>query len=144
VDWAVGGALYTNAKASSLQALSLPNTILGGICLEHGINDAIAGLTGWGARWTAIESQLRADLGGTTVPLYYARNHNAMPSYVTTPANWPIHLAEQDAWASSNRFPVQKPEGPWVDGQVHLATAAQNILGERYLAAWLAHPGRTA
>ena len=69
LDWAVGGALYNAAVARIKAALLQPGAVLGGIFLDQGLNDASPDL--WDANWTVIETALRADLGGTQVPLYY-------------------------------------------------------------------------
>jgi hypothetical protein len=147
VDWAVGGTLYNLAVANTLEALAESRTVLGAILHEQGINDSYFDIsTGWGARWSAIETQLRADLGGSTVPLYFAKQHAAIPNIGAgdvNPTNWAALRAEQDAWASSNRFKVVKPEGPWIDNNTHLATSAQIVLSQGYMDAWTAHPGHT-
>lgn len=151
LDWAVASATSycATAIARARLALTQPRTLLGAIIHEQGINDARYGLssvTGWAARWTAIEMAIRAALGGTTCPLYYSLDCPTRPTIdQMSDASWAQLASEKASWASSRRFGVQKPDGPFYDGtQIHLATSAQAVLAQSYMDAWTAHPGVTA
>lgn len=149
--WAVGGTLYNDAVAKAQRALQLPRTVLGCILHEQGINDAAQGVgtvTGWSSRWTTILSSLRSALGGTTAPLYFSRHCATRPQTGgnMSDASWAQLLAEQDAWIGSNRFAVQKPDGPWNEAveKTHLSAPGSVTLAQSFLSAWIAHPGQTA
>lgn len=144
------GPVYSAMIDRTKAALGYARTVLGAILVEQGINDAAQGLaavTGWAARWTAIESAMRADLGGTACPIYFSRHCATRPTLSElTDGSWAQLLAEQDAWASAGRRPVQKPEGPWNEAEqkIHLTAAAQMVLAARFMDAWIAHPGVTS
>jgi carbohydrate esterase-like sialic acid-specific acetylesterase len=140
-DWAVGGALYLNAKTSILAALSQPRTVLHCMLLEQGINDAASGAPGYAAAWTAIEAQLRSDVGGTSCPLFVAQQHATVPAGID-PTAWASLRDGVSAYCAGSplRRLVQKPDGPSVD-TLHLATAAQIVLSQRYFDGWTAQPG---
>ncbi len=121
--WRPGQPLFETAVARAQRALGCGSQLTA-ILLEQGINDAYTGnVSGWADLWTTIIAELRARLSFSG-PVLYAKQHVAVPANVT-PSVWTQLLAQYDAWQSPDRIMVQKPEGPWIDSQAHLATSAQ-------------------
>ncbi len=134
--WAPGQPLFTTAITRTKRALGCGSELIA-IILEQGINDAYAGTAaGWAAGWTTIITEMRAQLNFSG-PVIYAKQHVAKPAMANQTA-WNTIRSEADAWQAADRIMVAKPEGPWVDEQAHLATAAQVNLAQSMATAYLA------
>lgn len=135
-QWMPGQPLYVAAvrrAKMSMMCGGLGVPTLAYILVEQGLNDCNSAdlqYLQWGDRWTTIEASLRSDLSFTG-PLIYVRQHPTMLYSQRMIDAWPAFLAIQDAWEAPGRLKVMKPDGPWVDNTLHLATAAQIVLAER-------------
>lgn len=142
-NWASGQACYTQAIARAQAALAVGNCILSGFLLDLGLNDALAGSAPPWADVTTIDSAMRTALSApTSVPTYYRKSqsktaYTGLVSLRTSQDGW-------EATSAPKRIKLVLESTVDYEDNDHLNTTGNVALADVALAAWLAHPGRTA
>jgi hypothetical protein len=93
---------------------------LKGIVGMWGVNDAIAGLTSYGANVAAIEAKCRAQITGAANVQFVISELQDTAVPQATQVNWDVQIAEQQGYTGTNRLRVKIRTGTMTSDGLHL------------------------